>query len=126
MITMSELAAREHGADLRRAAQRRTPRAQHIATDVAAIELRPAGREDEDTVRRLAALDEAPELVGPVLLAFLNGRAVAALSQYDGSVVADPFVLTEPAVALLRLRARLLSGVPARSGLRRRLRLVAA
>ena len=60
-------------------------------------------------VRRLASLDDAPALTGQVLLALVDGEAVAALSLSDGRVVANPFLPTEAAVGLLRLRAQHLS-----------------
>jgi hypothetical protein len=67
--------------------------------------LRLAGTDDAKVVRTLAALDDAPMLDGPVLLAVLDGEEVAALSLRNGRVVANPFVLTGEAIALLRLRA---------------------
>jgi hypothetical protein len=69
------------------------------------IVLRLATDVDAPTVRRLAALDDAPRLSGPVLLALVDGEPVAALALDDGRVVADPFRLTAHAVALLRLHA---------------------
>jgi hypothetical protein len=74
------------------------------------MELRLAELGDAGVVRRLADLDDARELEGPVLLALLDGDAVAGLSLRDGRVVANPFVASADAVALLRLRARHLSG----------------
>jgi hypothetical protein len=68
-------------------------------------------------VRRLAALDEAQALEGPVLLAIIDGDPVAALSLDDQRMVADPFAATIEARALLRLRAAQLA-----SGRRRRRR----
>ena len=69
------------------------------------VELRIATAEDGWAMRRLAALDDAPMLEGRVLIALEDGVAVAAISLADGRVIADPFVLTEHAVAMLRLRA---------------------
>jgi hypothetical protein len=74
------------------------------------IELRFAHANEADVVRRLAELDSAPELTGRVLIALLDGEAVAGLSLLDERVVANPFVSTREAVALLRLRAKQLSG----------------
>jgi len=68
--------------------------------------LRPARAEDAADLVRLAALDSAAPLSGDVLLAESRGRPVAALSMQDGRVVADPFVSSAEAVALLRLRHR--------------------
>jgi hypothetical protein len=93
------------------------------------VELRLATADDADAVRRLAALDEQRELAGPVLIAVVDGTAVAALSVQDGRSVADPFVLTRELVALLRLRAEHLTGPSAKRGrgwLRLRLRTAPA
>jgi hypothetical protein len=48
---------------------------------------------------------DAPELEGQVLLALIDGVAVAALSLHDGRVAANPFLPTRDVVAVLRLRA---------------------
>lgn len=74
-----------------------------------AIELRLLRTHEAHLVRRLAALDDAPELDGQVLVALMGGQAVAALSLRDRRVVANPFVPTSEAVALLRLRVAQLS-----------------
>ncbi len=119
MITvLAEIVAAEHRADLRRAADQWARAANAEAPDTTRIELRHARRDDEDVVRRLAAMDEEPALKGPVLLAIVNGSAVAALALYDRRVVADPFVATTEAVSLLRVRAEQL----ATGRIRRRLR----
>ncbi len=76
------------------------------------IELRFAHPDEADAVRRLAELDSAPELTGQVVIALLNGEPVAGLSLLDERVVANPFVSTREAVALLRLRAEQLSNAP--------------
>jgi hypothetical protein len=121
-ITLSMLAGREHAADLRRGAQRRrTIQSTLVRADAPTVELRLASGEEGHVVRRLAALDDAAELEGPVLLAVVDGDAVAGLSLRDGRVVANPFVSTRETVALLHLRAENLSPVPARH---RRLRRV--
>jgi hypothetical protein len=118
MITvLAEIVATEHRADLRRAADRSRTAAAAEASDTTRIELRHARRDDADVIRRLAVLDEARPLEGGVLLATINGLAVAALSLDDGRVVADPFVATAEARSLLHLRAAQLAGG------RRRLRL---
>jgi hypothetical protein len=93
-------------ADLARAAARHheTP-SRPLWRSGPAVELRPARADDEVTTRRLAALDDAPALEGPVLLAVVDGEAVAALALDDGRVVANPFLPTAHAVSLLRLRA---------------------
>lgn len=68
------------------------------------IALRLARADDARALADLAALDDAPQLIGPALLAVVDGRPVAAGSLADGRVVADPFVATGDALALLRLR----------------------
>jgi|GEM_PF-4347058 len=70
-----------------------------------AVVLRLAGAGEEGVVARLAALDSAPRPRGGTLLALVDGTPVAALSLVDRRVVADPFVATQDAVALLRVRA---------------------
>jgi hypothetical protein len=87
------------------------------------VELRPARPEEADVIRRLADLDDAPTLAGPVLLGLVDGHAVAALSLDDGRVVANPFVPTVEVVAVLRVRADQLSVAPRRRRLSRVARL---
>jgi hypothetical protein len=113
---MSRLAAEEHAAELRRVAERRrtSTASRPGSTAGAAIQLRVAHADEADVVRQLAALDDAPELEGQVLLALIDGEAVAGLSLRDGSVVANPFIRTREAVVLLRLRAKQLSAARAR------------
>ncbi len=72
--------------------------------------LRPAGPADALTLSRLATLDEAPALVGDVLIGERDGTAVAAVAVASGDVVADPFVASEELVGLLRARAAHLRG----------------
>jgi hypothetical protein len=115
MISINATIAAEHQADLRReAAARWLYRSATAAADrparTATIALRLAEDDEAGLVRRLAELDDAPDLHGPVLLALIDGEAAAALSLDDRRVVANPFVLTEDAVGLLRLRANHLLG----------------
>jgi hypothetical protein len=122
--TINALVAEQHVADLRRTAQRREPaRSATVDQYAPRVELRLAEAGDARVVARLADLDSAPELEGPVLLALLDGDAVAGMSLRDGRVVADPFVPASQAVALLRLRAEHLSGARIRRRLRRLPRL---
>lgn len=111
MTSINAIAASEHRADLYRyAAERRRGSEEKVgprsSTRSQIIALRPVQPDERAAVRRLAALDDAPELQGDVLLALVNGEPVAALSLGDGRVVADPFRFTEEAVGLLRLRRR--------------------
>jgi hypothetical protein len=81
--------------------------------------IRTATASDAEALQRLAALDSQDLADGPHLLAELDGRAVAALSRSNGSVVADPFTRTDSVVAMLRRRAEQLTGVRERPGFRR-------
>ena len=110
--TLTSVVASEHIAELRRAAEHHraatavpSPR----TSNQQIVVLRPAEPNDTYDVSRLAQLDDAPAPVSPVMLAFVDGEAVAALSLNDGHAVANPFVPTQKAVALLRLRASQLS-----------------
>jgi hypothetical protein len=67
--------------------------------------LRLAKPADAALVRRLAQLEGAKP-PREALIAELEGDVLAAISLYDGRVVADPFQRTEHAVGLLRLRRR--------------------
>lgn len=111
--------ASEHIADLQRDADRRRHADVSAAeTQVRPIELRLAETGYDTDAHRLAVLDEAEELEGAALIAYADGKPVAALSLSDGRVVADPFAATSDAVALLRLRAEHLSGKRAHRPLR--------
>lgn len=66
------------------------------------IRLAVAG--DAAALARLAHMDSARPLSGQALLAEQNGSVIAALSLHGGAVIADPFVATADAVAILRLR----------------------
>jgi len=81
-----------------------TERASEI--DTAAVAIRRARDSDLPLLHDLAELDSARPVVGPALLADVNGRPWAALGLEDQRVVADPFLPTAAAVELLRLRAR--------------------
>jgi hypothetical protein len=81
-----------------------------MTTSPNALTLRLALAEDAPALHTLAELDEEPELSSQVLLALLDGEAVAALSLDDGRVVSNPFVATSDAVTMLRHRAGHLVG----------------
>lgn len=107
---INSLLAREHSDDLLRAAERgRLATGCAQAGAPAAIELRLVRPDEAQVARRLAELDDAAELEGQVLLALIDGVAVAGLSLCDRRVVANPFVATGDAVALLRLRGELIT-----------------
>ena len=107
-----------HAAELQRQAVAATERIyEPVNDDTPIVALRLAGPDDAAAIRRLAALDSAPVPVGQVLLAAVDGEPVAAFALAEGRVVADPFIDTRHAVALLRLRADHLHAGPARSRL---------
>jgi hypothetical protein len=109
--TLNALVAREHVNDLREHAARWHTNTDGLAGPPATVELRLARGDEAGAVRRLADLDDAQDLDGQVLLAVVEGEAIAALSLADRRVVANPFVRTQHAVTLLRMRADHLMGV---------------
>jgi NAD(P)-dependent dehydrogenase (short-subunit alcohol dehydrogenase family) len=68
------------------------------------LTIRAATPDDAGTLRRLAELDGATPLAGPVLLAELDGMPVAAAQLETGSVAADPCQHSADAVQMLMLR----------------------
>lgn len=90
------------------------------------LRVRPAGPADTAALRRLAQLDSARPLRGDALLAETGGRLVGAVELESGRAVADPFLPSANAVALLRLRARQLLGPAGRRRTTLRPRLTAA
>ena len=74
-----------------------------------ALVIRLAVAADTEQLRRLAHMDSARSLSGQVLLAEQGGSIVAALSLADRAAIADPFVASADAVAMLRVRAAQLS-----------------
>jgi hypothetical protein len=103
--TLNSLVSQQRTADLRSQAQRWLNEADGFDRErQSAIELRLARIDEDSDVRRLAQLDDAPELEGPAMLAVVDGEAVAAMSMSDLRIVANPFVRTQHAVKLLRLR----------------------
>lgn len=69
------------------------------------ILIRPAVPADRRALTVLAELDSAPALLGPVLVAEIGGRIVAARGIRSGVEIADPFVHTTELLRLLELRA---------------------
>lgn len=67
------------------------------------VTLRPSLPADSAGIRRLAALDSAPVPHGPMLLAEVDGRLLAAVNVPDGRAIADPFAPTTTLVELLRM-----------------------
>ena len=119
MGPLNVIAAQTHEEDLRRAHGRRwvseaLAAASREPEAMPVLAIRPAYPDEDQVVRDLAGLDDAPALKGSVLLALVDGRPVAGLSLEDGRVVANPFTPTQEAVALLRHRERQLSPAPKR------------
>ena len=69
------------------------------------IAIRPALPSDRSALTRLAELDSAPLLLGPVLVAEIGDRIVAAHGVRSGAQIADPFVHTTDLLRLLELHA---------------------
>ena len=76
----------------------------------AQVTLRLATADDARRVRTLAQLDSAPAPSGPVLIAEIDGRLLAALPLDGGAPIADPFRRSAGVVQLLRMRAAQLDG----------------
>ena len=74
--------------------------------DMNTLTIRSATAADAVALDRLAQLDSREVPAAPHLLAESNGTLIAAVSTRDGDAVADPFVRSSDAVALLRRRAR--------------------
>ncbi len=131
--SLNALAASEHIADLHRAAReggagrlglrrRRGRTTGVVSSGGPAAVVRFAHPDEAGTLRRLAQLDDAPELADEILVATIDEEVVAALSLEDGRVVANPFVFTSEAVDLLRRTATELTGRPRRRSWRSTLR----
>lgn len=80
------------------------------------VAIRLAESDEAAAVRRLAALDDQHALVGPVLVALLEGEVEAAISLHDRRVIANPFLSTRDLVQLLRVRAEHIAGPDPRRG----------
>jgi hypothetical protein len=76
-----------------------------IHTPQPPVVIRTAADADRPALIRLAALDSAPELAGPALVAEVGDRIVAALDTATGARIADPFAPTADVLDLLELRA---------------------
>ena len=73
---------------------RPTPQGHHVLMSTSStIAMKVAASDQDDrVVRKLAELDSSRPPQGPVVVALVDGRPVAAASLVDGVVVADPFV----------------------------------
>jgi hypothetical protein len=92
-------------------------------TNSSTIALRTATDRDATILDKLAALDSAPPLHAPAVVALVDGRPVAAASLSDARVVADPFMPTADVVELLQARVAATASAETRSRRIRRPRL---
>jgi len=69
------------------------------------VSIREAEAGDMPALMQLAELDSRPLPSGRLVVAEVNGAILAALSEADGAVIADPFVYTAELQQLLKLRA---------------------
>jgi hypothetical protein len=77
------------------------------------ITIRQATSADAFSLRRLAALDDAPALRGEILLAEQAGDIRAALSLENARAIANPFAPTAELVEILRMHGRYVETVAA-------------
>ena len=115
-----DAAPTRRGAEARRIAQtRRSARARghrrcslaaDLATPQRAVTLRHYSADDHGPLARLAALDSSKPPAQPVVVAEVGGELRAALSLADGSLIADPFYLTQGVAELMRAYARQFDG----------------
>jgi hypothetical protein len=82
-------------------------------TRVDSVTIRHASADDAFALFRLASLDSAEVPRQPLLVADVDGELQAALSLYDGAVIADPFHRTQPLLELLSSRAGQLAAAAA-------------
>ncbi len=79
------------------------------------VVIRLARESDAAALRDLAALDTAPPLHGPALIALVDDIAWAAHGLEDDRVIADPFHPSAEAAGLLALRVHQLRATRARA-----------
>ena len=72
------------------------------STGMNTVTVRPYLPNDRPRLERLAALDDRRVPAQPVVLAEVDGRLMAALSERTGEAVADPFEPTAHLIAMLR------------------------
>ena len=88
--TLNSLVSQQRTAEFRSRAQRWSKETDGFdRRQPASVELRVARVDENSDVRRLAQLDDAPELEGPAMLAVVDGEAVAAMSLIDLRIVAS-------------------------------------
>ena len=90
------------------------------------IIIRSSTEHDSPAIARLAALDSAPALSGPALVAEVDGEMRAALPMDGSRPIADPFAETVHLLELLRSHAAALDTARPRRQRQRRLAPAAA
>ncbi len=76
----------------------------HMNHDDLTIRLSTDQDGDDESIRRLASLEDAEPPRGPVMLAELQGEPVAAVGLADGTTVADRSRVSSWMLTLLTLR----------------------
>jgi hypothetical protein len=84
--------------------------------------IRHANEDDEGALHRLAELDGQRPFSGPALIGEIDGRPVAAVSLFEGRVIADPFQPTAVLRQVLRMRLGALRAYSSTPSLAERLR----
>jgi len=80
------------------------------------ILIRASTAADAPALARLAALDSAEALLGPALVAEVDGQLRAAFPLDGGRPIADPFAESAHVLALLAAHAGVLPGTARRNG----------
>lgn len=116
-VAVSQITDRHVAATSARAARRASKqRSAATATAFAGnAVLRRAVAQDSVAIARLAELDGAANPTGEMVVAEVDDQIVAAVPLRGGRAIADPFRPTAGLVALLRDRARLLTGAGTRN-----------
>lgn len=84
--------------------------------------IRLATKDDAAALERIAQYDSKQPPSGSALIGEIDGKAAAAISLTDYSVIADPFQRTAQLTQLLRMRATSLQAFVATPSLRDRMR----
>jgi hypothetical protein len=84
--------------------------------------IREATAADDRALHRLAELDSAPPFCGPALIGEIDGLPAAAVSLFEGRVIADPFQPTAVVRQLLQMRLNTLRAYSSIPSLPERLR----
>ena len=104
-VEFRRLVAAERVDQLRRDARTVRTEEPPVASAADDVELRLARVHDGAALERLALLDGRKTPRGPLVVAVVEERIVAALSVSGGTAIRDPFAATAHLVPLLELRA---------------------